>query len=75
MKMTTTIDFDEICTGAEWNETVAQVVKDELRLLLKKTVRAELKSREKLVKEITKRLGKRALDELAVVLKVNAEAK
>jgi len=74
MKMTTTIDFDEIYTGAEWSETVAAVVRDEIKLLLRKTVKAELKSRERRIKEITKNLSKRALEELATALGADAEA-
>lgn len=52
MKINASIDLDELWTGSEWSETVASMITDELRAVIRAEIKKSLKDDPKLKKMI-----------------------
>ena len=59
------IDLDQVSTGAEWGETVAEVIRQEVLQAVRNAVRAEVKSHNDRIKADVKSAMQGALKELS----------
>ena len=68
MQMTCKVDLDDIYTDEEWSTTVGEVIRTEIKYVLRAVVKKELKKREKQIALITSSMSKRAIEELKKAL-------
>jgi len=68
VKIKAEIDLDEIMAGGDWDTSIGEMVRDELKSVIKAEIRSAIRSNDKLKKAI-KALESRAADQILAVFK------
>ena len=67
MKIKAIIDLDELCSGREWGETVTQIIEEELKVEVRKQIKAAIKDSsnlKKAMKLVQNEAAERIIEEL-----------